>query len=488
MLFNSIEFIIFFLIATFVYYILPHKYRWILLLISSYIFYMAWNPKYILLILLCTIVNYIGALKIKSSNNLKAKKFWLVFSLVISFGVLFIYKYLTFVNDSLIALFKHTNINYPIKHFDITLPMGISFFTFQTLSYTIDVYRGEIEPEKNFFRLSLYVVFFPQLVAGPIERSDRLLPQLRKEVHFDSERILDGIKIMLVGFFKKVVIADRLAIAVNTIYNAPYKYSGLYYVIATIFFTFQIYCDFSGYSEIALGSAKVLGIDLMKNFERPYLSKSIQEFWRRWHISLSTWFRDYLYIPLGGNRVSKPRYYFNILVTFLVSGLWHGANWTFLVWGALHGFYQIIGDMTKEFRDWFKDKLRLNKTFILKFFQTIITFALVSFAWIFFRANSLSEARYIINNLFSDIDKWGSFKYIYEVITNMGLTLFEFLLATTTIILLIAGELVARKEPLYIKLNRANIVVEGTFYMFLLLIMLTMGVFFDANQFLYFQF
>ncbi|MDU5081394.1 MBOAT family O-acyltransferase [uncultured Tissierella sp.] len=488
MLFNSVQFIIFFIVVTLVYYILPHRFRWVLLLVSSYYFYMAWKPVYILLILLCTIINYIAALIISKHKNQGIRKFWLVLSLGISFGVLFIYKYFSFLNDSLGNVFAYFNLNYPIGHFDILLPMGISFYTFQTLSYTIDVYRGDIKPEKNFFMLSLYVTFFPQLVAGPIERSDRLLPQLRKKAYFDIYRVLDGIKIMVIGFFKKIVIADRLAVAVNAVYNSPQDFSGIYYIIATILFAFQIYCDFSAYSEIALGAAKVLDIDLMRNFDRPYLSKSIQEFWRRWHISLSTWFRDYLYIPLGGNRVSKPRYYFNVLITFLLSGLWHGANWTFVIWGGLHGVYQIIAHMTKRVRSKVKSTLRLNNSFVLKLFQVIFTFTLVCFTWIFFRANSISDAIYIIENLFSDIDSWKDINYLYLVANNMGLSFFEFLLGIASIILLSIGELIARKRPLYLTLNNSNFIIEGSFYIILLLIILTMGVYFNANQFIYFQF
>ncbi|MEY8304276.1 MBOAT family O-acyltransferase [Anaerosalibacter bizertensis] len=449
---------------------------------------MAWNPAYILLILLCTGVNYIGALRIAKTEKTTVKKFWLILSLTISLGVLFIYKYLSFINESLRSLFTYLNLNYNVKHFDILLPMGISFYTFQTLSYTIDVYRNDIKPEKNFFMLSLYVTFFPQLVAGPIERSDKLLPQFRQEVIFDVNEVLDGFKIILFGFFKKVVVADRLAIAVNAVYNSPRNFSSIFYIIATILFSFQIYCDFSGYSEIALGVAKVLGIDLMRNFDKPYLSKNIKEFWRRWHISLSSWFRDYLYIPLGGNRMSKTRYYLNIMITFLVSGLWHGANWTFVIWGGLHGLYQIIGDLTKNFRDKIKSVLKLEGSFILKFVQVIITFLLVSFAWIFFRANSLSDAIYIIKNLFSQLDNWRNLNFLYVVANSMELSFFEFIIGIGSILLLIIGEFLSKKENLYMKLKNSNTIMEGSFYILLLLIILTMGVYFDESQFIYFQF
>jgi len=449
---------------------------------------MAWKPAYISLILLCCLVNYIGSLVIYRSNNKRVKKISLVLSLSISFGVLIFYKYLPFINDTLIALSNYLNFEYPVKHFDIFLPMGISFYTFQTLSYTIDVYRGDMEPEKNFFRLSLYVTFFPQLVAGPIERADRLLPQLEKKVSFDLERILDGIKIMLIGYFKKVVVADRLAVAVDTVYNSPGDYFGIYFVLATFLFAFQIYCDFSGYSDIAMGAAKVLGVDLMKNFDRPYFSKSIKEFWRRWHISLSTWFKDYLYIPLGGNRVSRMRYYFNLMVTFLVSGLWHGANWTFAIWGGLHGLYQIVGHITSGFRKRIRKALRLDGTFLWKTVQTVFTFILVCFAWIFFRANTISDAIYIVKNLLVDINRWNEAEYLYIAANKMGLSFFEFQVGLVSILLLMFCEFLSRKKPLYVRLNNSNFLIEGSFYMALILIILTMGVFFNASQFIYFQF
>lgn len=488
MIFNSIQFIIFFTLVVSIYYLMPHRFRWGLLLVASYIFYMAWKPSYIVLILLCTLVNYISALEIKKNERKSKKRLWLIFSLVISLGVLFIYKYLGFIDESLASVFTYLNFSYPIGKFDILLPIGISFYTFQSLSYTIDVYRGETEPERNFFYLSLYVTFFPQLVAGPIERADRLLPQFRKKVSFDIYMILDGIKIMIIGFFKKIVIADRVAVAVNAVYNVPGDYSGIYFILATVLFAFQIYCDFSGYSQIAIGASKVLGIDLMQNFDRPYLSKSIQEFWSRWHISLSTWFRDYVYIPLGGSRGSKARYYMSLMITFLLSGLWHGASWNFVIWGGLHGLYQVIGNMTSKFRNKFKSVLRLEGTFILKFSQLIFIFVITCFAWIFFRANTFSDSIYIIKNLFSDIDLWTDADYIYTVFNNMGLTIFELLLGIASIILLVISELISRKKPLYEKIKQSNFFVECSFYMIMLIIIMTMGVYSGGKEFIYFQF
>lgn len=488
MLFNSIQFIIFFIVVTVIYFLLPYKYRWLFLLVSSCAFYMAWKPIFIVLILFSTAVNYYLSLKINDEEDMSKKKLYLNIALFVSFGILFLFKYLTLINETFISIFSYANIKYPFSTIDILLPMGISFYTFQTLSYTIDVYRGIVKPEKAFLRLTLFVTFFPQLVAGPIERSDRLLPQLFRKRKFRLARAVDGVQIMIFGYFKKVVIADRLSIAVNTVYNNPQNYSGLYFFIATILFAFQIYCDFSAYSEIALGCAKVLGIELMENFQRPYFSKSIKEFWKRWHISLSTWFKDYLYIPLGGNRLGVPRKYFNLIITFLASGLWHGANWTFVIWGMLHGLYQIIGDVSAGIREKILKVTGLKNTYFLKLVQILTTFSLVCFAWIFFRANSINDAIYIIKNLFNDISNWLTIRYIYDTVTGMGLNLLEFIIAILSILILIICEFCERKEKLQSRLNRSSIIVNGSFYIFLIIIILTMGVYHNASQFIYFQF
>ena len=303
---------------------------------------MCWKPEYIFLILFSTIVDYYCGLKMEGAQNRTYKKLFLTLSLFTNLSVLFAFKYLNFFSDSIRYILNEFNIFYNIPYFNVLLPVGISFYTFQTLSYTIDVYRGQKKAEKHLGVFALYVSFFPQLVAGPIERSTRLLPQLKKENSFDYLRFKNGLLLMLWGFFKKIVIADRLAVLVNTVYNNPIDYQGITLIIATIFFAFQIYCDFSAYSDIAIGASKIMGYDLMKNFNRPYFSKSIAEFWRRWHISLGSWFRDYLYFFLGGNKKGQLIWYKNLMLVFLISGLWHGANWTFVIWGFLHGFYMIF--------------------------------------------------------------------------------------------------------------------------------------------------
>lgn len=332
MLFNSGKFLIFFPIVTLIYFILPKKIRQYWLLIASWYFYMCWNAGYIVLILYSTVITFIGGLFIE--KNRSKKNFIVAGSFILNLAVLFYFKYFNFGIGLLAKLLAYAHISVNVPQFDIILPVGISFFTFQALSYTVDVYRGEIFAEKNFFKYALFVSFFPQLVAGPIERSKNLMKQICEPKSFDFDRARDGILLMLWGYFLKVVLADRIAIFVDTVYGDVNTYSGYYIVLATILFAFQIYCDFAGYSIIAMGTAKVLGIQLMDNFESPYLAASVAGFWRHWHISLTSWFRDYLYIPLGGNKKGKIRKYANEMIVFFASGLWHGASISFVIWGG----------------------------------------------------------------------------------------------------------------------------------------------------------
>lgn len=334
MLFNSFAFAIFLPIVFIFYWGFPHKYRWILMLVASYYFYMSWNPKYVVLILFTTIVSYVAARLIEKEESKRKKKFILVGTAILCLGVLFFFKYFNFVSESITRLLSIFAIQMNPITLKLLLPVGISFYTFQTLSYVIDVYRGDVPAEKHFGYYAVFISFFPQLVAGPIERTSNLLPQIKAKHEFNYDQATYGLKLMAWGYFKKIVIADTLSKYVSAVYDVPQNLTGFVLVLATLFFTLQIYCDFSGYSDIAIGTAKLLGINLMTNFKSPYFSQSIKEFWSRWHISLSTWFRDYIYIPLGGNRVGKIRHTMNLLITFLASGLWHGANWTFAVWGG----------------------------------------------------------------------------------------------------------------------------------------------------------
>ncbi|MEO0581018.1 MAG: MBOAT family O-acyltransferase [Bacteroidota bacterium] len=416
MLFNSLDFLIFFPVIVGLYFALSPKYRWVLLLGASYYFYMCWKAEYIILIVFSTLVDYFAARQMVRIQEKKKRRLFLYLSLLSNLGLLFFFKYWNFFSGETRALLDSWNIMADVPTFQLLLPVGISFYTFQTLSYTIDVYNGKLEPEKNLGRFALYVSFFPQLVAGPIERATHLLPQLRQTFDFDYQRVVSGLQQMLWGFFKKVVIADRLAVYVNEIYASPGDENGLALLLATYFFAFQIYCDFSGYSDIAIGAARVMGYDLMENFRTPYLSKSIREFWSRWHISLSTWFRDYLYIPLGGNRVPQVRWFLNLFIVFVVSGFWHGANWTFLIWGALHGSYLVAEILWKrlpfaQFRGMppqFKSILAIGTTFHL----TLL-------AWVFFRANSLEDAITVIRSVV-ELPLTMSVEMIRETINQAG--------------------------------------------------------------------
>jgi alginate O-acetyltransferase complex protein AlgI len=480
MLFNSLDFIVFFPMVVALYFMLPHRFRWVLLLIASYYFYMCWNYKYVVLIFITTFVNYLCGIGIGRSRRKSFKLLFLTTGLLVSFGILFFYKYFNFFGESVNVLFDQFNIFYKIPAYDVLLPVGISFFTFQTLSYTIDVYKGNQPVEYHFGIFALYVSFFPQLVAGPIERSTNLLPQFRKENHLTYENIRDGIVQMLWGFFKKVVIADRLSEYVNTVYNTPGDYQGPHFLLATLFFSFQIYCDFSGYSDIAIGTARIMGYRLMVNFRRPYMAASIREFWQRWHISLSTWFRDYLYIALGGNRVASTwRYYFNLFFTFLVSGLWHGANWTFVIWGALHGIYLVFAIWIKSWREKFNSALGLtNRPGLHLTLQRIITFFLAYFAWIFFRANTLGDAIFIIGSM-PDLS--------FEVPLNLFSFPVDFYLSIFLIVLLIIIEIMEEKYELYARLRMMPASYKWALVTVITLALFILGVW-EASDFLYFQF
>ena len=489
MLFNSIQFLIFFPVVTLLYFLSPHKYRWLLLLGASCYFYMSFIPAYILILLITIIIDYFAGIYIEKSEGRNKIKY-LILSVVSLCMVLFIFKYFNFFNQNFASLSKIFYINYPIEDIGLILPIGLSFHTFQSLSYVVEVYKGRIKAERNFGIYSLYVMFYPQLVAGPIERPQNLLHQFYEEHKFDYKRITDGLKLMTWGMFKKVVIADRLAVFVNQVYDNPYNYKGISLVIATVFFAFQIYCDFSGYTDIARGAANVMGFNLMRNFNRPYFSKSIHEFWKRWHISLSTWFRDYLYIPLGGNRVAIPRWYFNLFITFVISGLWHGANWTFIIWGALHGSYLISGMLTGNFRKKVIEFSGLGRfPTIHKYIQMVFTFSLVCFAWIFFRAADLNSALYIVTNIFSGI---GNVSLMFTPdrshLLYLDKNLFDFSIAIALIISLKLIELIQRKGSFIGMLNKRSVVLRWFLYYILIIIILLFGQFDITQQFIYFQF
>lgn len=449
---------------------------------------MCWKIDYIVLIIASTLIDYFVAQKMATIETKIKRKKWLLISIITNLSILFGFKYFNFFNENVQALFNSLNIFYGVSSFDLLLPVGISFYTFQTLSYTIDVYNGRTQAQKHLGIFAVYVSFFPQLVAGPIERSKNLLPQFYIEHKFSFNRIKYGLQQMLWGFYKKVVIADRLAIVVDAVYNNLDDYTGISLLVATLFFAFQIYCDFSGYSDIAIGSARIMGFELMDNFKRPYFSKSILEFWRRWHISLSTWFRDYLYIPIGGSRVVKWRWYYNLFITFIISGLWHGANWTFITWGGLHGIFLILAIILTKPERYIIKMLRLDNSIIHKIYKVTFTFSLVCFAWIFFRANNISDALYIINNLFIDISDYSDIQKMKINLRGIGVGLNEILISISLIILMEVYNIYERSGDVWKKLEKKPIWIRWGLYYILLFCILFLAPYSRLNNFIYFQF
>jgi len=417
MLFNTIDFIFFLPIVIILYYLLPQKIRWVLLLIASYFFYMCWKVEYVFLIIFSTLIDYFCGLQMAKKETKKARLPYLILSLLTNLGFLFAFKYFNFFADSINFVFQNSGLAYQIPFFKVLLPVGISFYTFQTLSYSIDVFYGKQEAERHLGYFALYVSFFPQLVAGPIERFSRLTPQLKEHHPFLYDNIKQGLRLILYGLFIKMVIADNLSGLVDQVYAAPENYSSLNILTALFFYSFQIYCDFYGYSIIAIGSALMMGVKIMDNFKTPYLSKNIAEFWGRWHISLSTWFRDYLYFPLGGNRVKMMRWVFNIMVVFIVSGTWHGANWTFIIWGALFGLVYLAESIINKHFGLEKESAPYSLVHIL---LSLKTFVFVTLIWVFFRSQSFNEAMNIFEMIF----------------TNNGVVNVDYIVPTSTWVLL----------------------------------------------------
>lgn len=475
MVFNSLSFAIFCPIVFALYWFTKDKYKWIILFVASYYFYMSWNVKYVFLILLTTVVSYVCALLIDKTEDKKRKKRYMVAALIICLGTLFVFKYFNFALDNINKICSIFAIQLPVTMINVVLPVGISFYTFQTLSYVIDVYRGDVKAEKHFGKYATFISFFPQLVAGPIERTSNLLPQILNPKKFDYENAAYGVRLMLVGFFKKLVIADNAAILVNYVFNSYLFATGPHLLLAVLAFTFQIYGDFSGYSDIAVGTAKLFNINLMDNFKSPYFATSVKDFWSRWHISLSSWFRDYLYIPLGGNRCGAIRRRINVLIVFLVSGLWHGADWHFVIWGGLQGVAQMFGGKKKK-------EEKHNFIWALKVF---ITFCFISLSWVFFRLG-ISDSIYVVTHLFA---KGCSFKESINLITdNTTLTCFSLVVLLISIILLMVFDFFSLKRDLLKEFGKINVVVRCILYavaIFLILFFMPLVI---QQQFIYFQF
>ena len=490
MLFNSYSFLVFFPVVVLIHFLLPKKVQYLWLLATSYYFYMNWDARYVLLLLFSTAVTYASGLIMEQAQTDKGRKMAVAISFVLNIGVLFFFKYFNFAIDSVNLVLSQIHLSVPKPDFQLLLPVGISFYTFQALSYTMDVYRKEITAERNFFKYALFVSFFPQLVAGPIERSKNLLKQVNKTYRFDYDKMREGLLIMLWGYFLKLVVADRVAIVVDTVYGDYAQYGGVYIIVASVLFAFQIYCDFAGYSTIAIGAAEILGFSLMENFNCPYFSLSIGEFWRRWHISLSSWFRDYLYIPLGGNRKGTARKYVNLMIVFLVSGLWHGAAGTYVVWGFIHGVYQVIGGLTKPIRN------QCNQIFALKpdsighkALSALITCIVVDFAWIFFRAESLSVAIEMIKSMVH----LGNISILWNgALYDLGIGFKSFLVLMFGIAVLLFADFMKYKG-----IQIRKVILEQELwcrwlcYLSMALFILVFGIWggsYDAASFIYFQF
>lgn len=448
MLFNSVEFLVFFPIAAMVYFIFPHRVRYLWLLACSYYFYMCWNPVYVLLLLLSTVVTYVCSLLIDKVNGYpeagedrksqRKKRGFIALSVIVNLGILAYFKYANFLIDNLNAILAHIHMTYQAPAVDVLLPVGISFYTFQALGYTMDVYRGKVRAERNFFKYALFVSFFPQLVAGPIERTENLLRQFDEKHKLSFESVRSGFLLMLWGYFLKLVLADRIAIFVDAVYSNPITYHGWYLIVASVLFAFQIYCDFAGYSTIAKGAAEMMGFRLMDNFNAPYFSRSVSEFWRRWHISLSSWFKDYLYIPLGGSKKGKARRFANLMIVFLVSGLWHGAQWSFVVWGFMNGLYQIAGYVLRPIRDRLVGLLHMDRNaFSHKLYQVLFTFIVIDISWVFFRAEDIGVAVQMLSSMWNASNASILFD---DSLFKLGLDARNFLLMLGSIMILLVGD------------------------------------------------
>lgn len=490
MLFNSIEFAIFFPIVFIVYWLVAKKIvlRNFWLLLTSYVFYGWWDWRFLLLIAFSSLVDYLVGRRLGKATEERERKKLLLLSLGVNLGLLFYFKYTNFFIESFVDSFRLFGSKLELSTLEIILPVGISFYTFQTLSYTIDIYKKKLEPTKNALAFFAFVSFFPQLVAGPIERASHLLPQFYVRHKFNYAQVKSGCLLILLGLFKKMVVADRAAIYVNSIFNSTETQDGVTYFLASILFAFQIYCDFSGYSDIAIGLGRTMGFDLMKNFDSPYSSKSLTEFWRRWHISLSTWFRDYVYIPLGGSKNGKFRTYFNLFLVFLISGFWHGAALTFIIWGAIHGFILVF---EKMFRQWTKR----NSTLYLihkgvnrfKIISVSFTFTVVCIAWIFFRANSITQAFYFIGEIFTNLQ----LKNIFNLESyTFALSKIEFVNLFLFIVLLLIFEMIHRHKNIRYWINNKNIVFRWLIYFIIIITIAIFGVYGDheVSEFIYFQF
>lgn len=493
MLFNSYQFLVFFPIVCLVYFVIPRRFQHMWLLMSSYFFYMCWNAKYAVLLLFVTVVTFLCGIIIGNhAKKDRNKKMMVGIGVIVCLSVLFLFKYVNLFGSTFNFIIGRVGIGIAVPSIDFVLPVGISFYTFQALSYVIDVYRGDVRGEKNFLKYALFVSFFPQLVAGPIERSKNLLHQVNEEHEFNYENMRHGLLLMVWGMFLKLVIADRAAMYVDTVYGNISSYGGEYVLMAAILFSIQIYCDFAGYSIIAIGAAKVMGFTLMENFNRPYLASTVEEFWRNWHISLTSWFRDYLYIPLGGNRKGKLRKYINIMIVFLVSGLWHGAGWHFVLWGGINGLYQVIGDLLKDIKESIRRVFRIRENSkALLCCRMAVTCAFVGFAWIFFRADSMGVAITGIKSIINSLANGYNMGTLHGVFINVISGRQFFVLGIAIAILLIADILKYNNINVPSWIVSRNRFARWSIYLLAVMSIVIFGIWgpeFSAGSFIYFQF
>lgn len=489
MLFNSIDFVFFFPVVTLIYFLLPHRFRWLHLLAASCIFYMYFVPVYILVLFLTIGIDYAAGILIENTQDHRHRKWWLVMSIVTNLGLLCIFKYYNFFIDNVDWVLHAAGINIHIPFLNVLLPLGLSFHTFQAMGYTIEVYRGNQKAERHLGIYALYVMFFPQLVAGPIERPQNLLHQFHERHSPQYGNITSGLRLMLWGMIKKVVIADRIALVTDPIFNHPHSYSAIALYTGVALFHIQVFCDFSGYSDIAIGAARIMGIRLMTNFNMPFHARTVPEFWRRWHISLSSWFRDYIYLPLGGSKRGTLRTYINLFIIFELSGLWHGASWLFIMWGVVQATYMIVGHMTKNMRQRINHALGITRIGWLDHsLDIIITFSLTAFARIFFRGNSIEDAWYFISKL-KDIPA----ELVKIAATHkVGfLHMPSFREALLPCLLAVAGmelaHLLKNKYDLDNTISKRPVIFRWSLYFSGLILLTFFGVY-DSHQFIYFQF
>ena len=464
-----------------VYWLAPHKYRWIIILAANVWFYTCYDVKYLAAILITMIASFICAILMDKKQEAKKNKVIMLTGVITSLSLLLVFKYLNFALYTVSKILNRISIPMQETTLKLIMPVGISFYTFMAVGYIIDVYKGKTEPVRHFGKYAIFLSFFPNISSGPIERAGHFIPQIDKEKSFDYDSVVYGARLLMLGMIKKVVIADLMVKYVDAVFNKVPEHSGICFAWATLLYTFEIYCDFSGYSDMAIGVARMLGFELMGNFRQPYLASSIKEFWGRWHISLSTWFRDYVYIPLGGNRCKKSRRDLNLLITFLLSGLWHGASWTFVLWGGIHGAAQIIENRIKEAIGLTRDREK-NLSRPVKLLLTILTFLIVSYAWMFFRANSISEALYIVRNMFTSFN-------LKDAMAQMTMSTKSVIKTTAAIVLLMIYDHFNEREDLLLKMNRLKAPLRWVIYIASAILVIALKTHnTEIQEFIYFKF